>query len=308
MMKKEKPLDMEIITAYGENFLIPSETDCIGQVLKKTGEFQTNDIQRVGEYLDTIRQTKSKRKLFIDIGANIGTHSISAIKDHGFERVLAVEPSESNYRLLTANLCLSGITNRSTCIKAAASEKDGISTLFHNPNNCGDYRLNNSPQGDESENIIDKEQVHTINIFKSIKDETNGTDLNNVLCWIDTQGHEGSIIRSLRPFILKNLAVVIEFWPFGLEQQSYTFEKLANILNKPELEIAHISDKNIQKINLDELRCLWDTLRQKDTGRPEGECHTNLLIYRKRISRSKRSKVWLTQKIFKLAKALVTFK
>ena len=141
---------MEIITAYGENFLIPSETDCIGQVLKKTGEFQTNDIQRVGEYLDTIRQTKSKRKLFIDIGANIGTHSISAIKDHGFERVLAVEPSESNYRLLTATPA-KWHNKQINMHQSRSLGKDGISTLFHNPNNCGDYRLNNSPQGDESE-------------------------------------------------------------------------------------------------------------------------------------------------------------
>jgi FkbM family methyltransferase len=264
-MSQAVPMNMQIITAYGGNFLIPSETDCIGGILKRTGQFETNDIKRVGEYLDQARQAIGKRKLFIDIGANIGTHSLSALKENGYEELFAIEPSKQNYSLLTANLCLSDLMQRSYCIQAAASDHEGASTLYHNPNNCGDHRLNNNPQGNDIDSSGEGENVKTINIIHHIKERIAEKALDDVLCWVDTQGHEIPILRSIHSLMIEGLPVVIEFWPFGMERQSTTIKQLSELLRHPELKIAQINEHTIEELSIQKLETLWKKLRSKDT-------------------------------------------
>ena len=278
-MTQSKQSSVEVITAYNGCLLIPSGNDCIGNVLKNYGKFETDDIKRVGEYLDNLRNSTSKRQLFADIGANIGTHSISALKEHGYAQLLAVEPSEQNHRLLTANLCLNGLITRATCVQAAASEHEGIGILFHNPDNCGDYRLEYSPQGLIDDRLERREQVRTINVYSLLSKHLQGIDPEDALCWIDTQGHEIPILRSLKPLVNRGVAVVMEFWPYGMEQQEGTFDQLAACLDSPLLQIANITNDAIKPMGLDELKALWTDLRAADTGTPEGASYSDILIY-----------------------------
>lgn len=278
MIQSKQPA-MEVITAYGGNFLIPAGDDCIGLLLKRSGQFETDDIKRVTQYLEATQRPPSKRKLFADIGANIGTHSIAALKEHGFERLLAVEPSKENYQLLTANLCLNSLTDRATCIQAAASENDGVSTLFHNPSNCGDHRLENNPQALTNNRAEESEQVKTINLHGHLSKQLSGLEPKDALCWIDTQGHEIAILRSLQPLLERGLPAVMEFWPYGMEQQAGTFEQLAACLRNPLLQLAEITEEAIKPISLEELGQRWRDLRARDTGTPEGASYSNILIH-----------------------------
>ena len=92
-MTEPKTKKLELVNAYGGDFLIPLGDSCIGYALKSSGQFETDDINRVASFLDSVQKEPSKKSLFVDIGANIGTHSISALKDHGYRKVYAVEPS-----------------------------------------------------------------------------------------------------------------------------------------------------------------------------------------------------------------------
>jgi FkbM family methyltransferase len=278
MIQSKQP-PMEVITAYGGNFLIPAGDDCIGLLLKRSGQFETDDIKRVTQYLEATQSKPSRRKLFVDIGANIGTHSISALKEHGFERLLAVEPSQKNYQLLTANLCINSLTDRATCIQAAASEHDGVSTLFHNPSNCGDHRLESNPQALKGDGAEESEQVNTINLRSHLSKELSGLEPKDALCWIDTQGHEIPILRTLQPLLEQGLPTVMEFWPYGMEQQGGTFKQLATCLRNPLLQFAEITKDTIQPLSLEGIAQRWRDLRDGDTGTPEGASFSNLLIH-----------------------------
>jgi len=269
----------ELIPAYGGSFLIPSGNDCIGNLLKTTGQFETDDIGRVSEYLRIHSKVESKKRLFIDIGANIGTHSVAALTQYGYINLLAIEPSEDNYRLLMANLCLNGLIERVTCIQAAASDRTGQSTLFHNPSNCGDHRLHNNPNKLIADVEIDSEQVKMVNAFDFLSQYTREISLFNCLCWIDTQGHEIPILRSLQPLIELGLPTVIEFWPYGMEQQRGSIEELISILQSSRLNLAKISNTGIEPISLEELKKMWECLRQEDSGMPDDAAYCNILIH-----------------------------
>jgi FkbM family methyltransferase len=281
-MNNEIPNPLELTTAYGGNFLIPFGDTCIGKALKQTGAFETEDISRVTTYLDSKRKSLSKRSIFIDIGANIGTHSISALKEHGYKQVLAIEPSEENYRLLTANICLNGLIEQATCINAAASNHDGEETLYRNPSNCGDHRLGNDPHGDSKRNgqAIATEQVRTINIAQHLLNYTGEIQLQDSLCWIDTQGHEIPILSALKPLLDRGLAAVIEFWPYGMTRQKGSFDELEKVLKSPNLKIAHLENDKIDTISLRQLKLLWESLLSSDTEEPDGASFSNIIIFK----------------------------
>jgi FkbM family methyltransferase len=270
---------VELVTAYGGSFLIPAGDKCIGNSLKSTGQFETSDISRVSDYLDEKNEQPSSKKLFIDIGANIGTHSVSALTDHGFKQVVAIEPSKSNYRLLTANICLHGLSARASCIQAAASNHEGTKLLFHSSNNCGDYRLDNSPDEDQEETNRSNETVETINTYECLLPYTLDVKPSDALCWIDTQGHEIPILKSLQPLLASGLPVVFEFWPYGMEQQGGCIQELASILNIPNINISIITAESIRSISPEELKLLWIELRAADTTKPEGASFSNILIH-----------------------------
>jgi FkbM family methyltransferase len=274
------PKMLELTTAYGGDFLIPLGDTCIGNALKISGQFETEDIKRVTNYLDSKNKYPGKKCLFIDIGANIGTHSISALKEHGYQKVLAFEPCKANYRLLTANICLNGLTEQATCINAAASDREGIETLFHNPSNCGDHRLGNDPQGGPNIDGRATEQVKTVDIAQHLLGYTKGIKLEDSLCWIDTQGHEIPILSTLKPLLERGLPTVVEFWPYGMKQQKGSFDELKVVLNSPNLVFAHLTSESIEAISLKQLETLWDRLLAADTGKPDGASFSNIIIYR----------------------------
>jgi FkbM family methyltransferase len=297
-MKPNQDKTVELITAYGSDFLIPAGDMVIGNSLRSTGQFETIDIERVNEYLDNCNKKTSRKKLFIDIGANIGTHSISALTEHGFDQVVAIEPSESNYRLLTANLCLHGLMDRCTCIQAAASNDERIKTLFHNSTNCGDYRLDNSPDGGETDSNKNCETVKTINAYSALLPYTLNVKLSDALCWIDTQGHEIPILKSLQPFLDSGLPVVIEFWPYGMEKQGGSYQELSTILKNPKLLISTIYPDKIELLRSDKLENLWNELRAADKATPEGASFCNILIHqapgRQEVNPEERKRIKMT--------------
>jgi FkbM family methyltransferase len=270
---------MEIISASAATFIVPSGEDCIGRYIKENGRFETDDISRVISFLKEEAQCFSERRFFVDVGANIGTHTIAAIIDYGFERCLAIEPSAANYNILMANLYLNNIASRVSCIQAAASNEKQAKILYHNAFNCGDYRIGNSPHPDSEQQKSSSEIVSTIDLGEVIADKLDSCHARDILCWIDTQGHEIPILDSLLGLLGMGMPAVFEFWPYGMEQQGGQVDDLIAVLSRGDFLLANIVPRGIEKITLSEVSALWHSLRQMDNGMPEKAKFTNLLIY-----------------------------
>ncbi len=101
------------------------------------------------------------------------------------------------------------------------------------------------------------------------------------LCWIDTQGHEGHVLAGARALCASRSPIVIEFWPFGL-QQSGGYGLLREIITLGAFEIFDLShpmeQANPTRIPVETLDLMYKeylSLGEQDGGR-----HTDLLLVR----------------------------
>jgi FkbM family methyltransferase len=147
-------------------------------------------------------------KLFIDVGANIGTSTIDALLHFGFGRAVCFEPDADNVRLLRANLVLNQLDERATVHALAVSNRDGFGTLQRSPTNSGDHRFS-------TENGAGRGQVACARLDRFV--EEGAVDAGQVgLVWIDAQGHEPQILAGATRLLEAQVPVVLEYCPWLL--------------------------------------------------------------------------------------------
>lgn len=192
----------------------------IGASLKTSGAFQTDKIDEVLGFL--MQRFSFTPDLFVDIGANIGTHLVHALKTCGFILGLAFEPDPNNYALLTQNIAVNGLTEKAQAFKLALSSRSGAASFELCGSNFGDHRVRVT--GAEPSVSFGEDQRKTISVLKDAGDdffkENNLTLSSKTLMWVDTQGHEGHVFTgfSKQFSALQKPFIVCEFWPYGLER------------------------------------------------------------------------------------------
>jgi FkbM family methyltransferase len=153
----------------------------------------SGDITIVNYY---INETK-RNNTYLDIGVNIGTHSIVYSKT--FNKVLAFEPDKYNYNQSKENLMINKITNVDLCNKALGSVHSFVKTVQHNNHSRG--CINTVVTNNEA----DTEQITL--------DSLNLNDIDFIK--IDVEGNEFDVIKGATKTIQRNKPI-IEFEYNGL--------------------------------------------------------------------------------------------
>ena len=118
------------------------ESGGVGYGTFVTGTFDEEVLRRMLVQLEQHRQITTLRGMTIlEVGANIGTETVSLLKRHGAERVLAFEPDAENVRFLRANLALNGLHDRAEIHEMALSDVDATLLLESSAENWGDHRI-----------------------------------------------------------------------------------------------------------------------------------------------------------------------
>ncbi|MDW3096129.1 MAG: FkbM family methyltransferase [Gammaproteobacteria bacterium] len=206
-----------ISNCINENFIVSSSDKTIARGLFSNKEF---DLDKLTAALK-ILQFDKKHSLLIDIGANIGTICIPAIKRGYFDEAIAIEPDPFNYRLLKANVLINDLNSQIDTYNIALGKDDGEQlVLEQSVDNFGDHRIMvDENNGDSSLQKIKVKSESLDSIFDASVEK-------NVLVWMDTQGYEGYVLAGASSTISKKIPLVIEFWPFGmLRTKSYVYLK-----------------------------------------------------------------------------------
>jgi FkbM family methyltransferase len=208
-------------TGYGLMY-VPTKDLYVGAGLFSTGGI---DADAIGDALEIAEawhpEREHRRRLVVEIGANIGSTTVPALKRYGFERVVAIEPLPANVTALRLNLYVNDVAERATVLPVALSEADGEMELQVAETNSGDNRLVNTRDaaapGSYGEDRRDTVTVE-VRSWDSLVAE-GAFDVADVgLVWIDVQGHEGQVLAGASTLTEAPDPVVIEFWPYGLRR------------------------------------------------------------------------------------------
>jgi FkbM family methyltransferase len=199
-----------------------STSEYLGKCLYVDGFFEERQMKKATEVIQAMRggPPPLKGHRFIDIGANIGTATITAIKVFGAEDGIGFEPEPDNFKLFQCNLVMNDLSSRVRAFQLALSNHPGTALLELSHANCGDHRVRVAASGDEG--VFRESDRPTIKVqlarLDDLMAELNVRVGDVGLVWIDTQGHEGHVLEGATTVLSSDVPVVLEYWPYGLRR------------------------------------------------------------------------------------------
>jgi FkbM family methyltransferase len=218
-----KPNNLLLSNISDEMYLVSSSDKVIGRKTYIAGTFDFDKFEKVFKLLDTSFVPHT----LIDIGANIGTICIPAVKRGLFSCAVAFEPDPFNYSLLNKNICINGLSEKIESYNLALGEFSNSMLEFElSENNFGDHRIriiHNNGVNNESNRKTIQVRCETLDHFSK---EINP---KSTLIWMDTQGFEGFVLSGATQILQSSPPMVIEFWPYGMNRTG-SYESLKNAL------------------------------------------------------------------------------
>lgn len=188
-----------IVTGYPEQFVVETRDRGTGRMLFLTGEQDFWKLEVALAILETEKLPAPTH--LIDVGANIGTIVVPAIKRGLFTTATAIEPHPGNVRLLRTNLALNGVDDRVAVLnQAAGRESDGRLFLHEVEDDSSTHSIGTDGLPVRSSRLDDLE-------FPS-----------QSLLWMDIEGYEGHALDGAQSLLSSGIPLVAEFHPEFLAQ------------------------------------------------------------------------------------------
>lgn len=189
-----------VATAWGD-VIVETADQVVGQAVF-AGRLLDADL--LGHTLGLLGD--GERGLFLDIGANIGTATLVALRS-GFERALCFEPDATNATLLRGTLALNGLEGRVHIEECAVGSQEGRVSMARSDTNSGDHRVV----------VGDDVRIATIDALLA----EQGVAMSDIsLVWVDVQGFEGDVMLGADELLRSGVPWVIEFSPHILGGQT----------------------------------------------------------------------------------------
>lgn len=186
----------------GENFILNlhEEKEILSEIIREKGSYSYND-------LFVFRKVLPTNGVFIDVGANIGWHTMAMASYLKSGKVFSVEPESANFLLLKKNIERNNFKNV-TCIEKALSDYSGSGQLSLSGGNFGDHIL-------DPTNLLDPRPKMIVDVITGDSYFAENNDINRIdLIKIDAQGSEAKILNGLKQTIKKfDPAIMIEYSP-----------------------------------------------------------------------------------------------
>ena len=196
-------------TEEGLHYVINSSDDTIGRIVFRSRKsFDSHHLLISLKILDV------KKKVLLDVGANIGTVGLFAVKQGLVSNCIAFEPDPTNFQLLKTNVEINNLADKFELHNVAlASDKVGPLLFELSPKNFGDHRIHLSNSsglfGEEKRKVITVETNSLNHVCEKI-------NLDECILSMDTQGFEGDILSGASSLIDAGVPIITEFYPYCL--------------------------------------------------------------------------------------------
>jgi FkbM family methyltransferase len=264
---QKKEGELLAINNFNEKYIVNSNDKVIGRYLYINGSFEFDIFLHTLEIL----KNKIKTETLVDIGANIGSICIPAVKRGIFKNCLAVEPEPYNFDLLTKNIFINNLSNKIQTFNVALGQFDSQKLKFEkSENNYGDHMIkSNSTEkkyfNEDKRKIIDVET-------KTLDKITQNLDLKKTLLWIDVQGYEGFVLEGGINTLSKKPPLVIEFEPYLIKRLNSYHMLKKNLINAEYKNCYNLNSKYFFQDYKSNLHNLYNDLLKTMSA-------TNLLFF-----------------------------
>lgn len=168
----EQPADaVTTLTSGGTSvrLYLPDQEDHIQKTIRRTQAFYEADM------LEQIHERAIPDTVAIDVGANIGNHTVFLAAVCGL-RVEAFEPSPRLFAILQRNVTLNDLTDRVTLHRCAAGSIAGRGRLVAGPEaNLGQTRVQPGPAGEVD--IVPLDSLEIVGTVSVLKIDVEGMEL-----------------------------------------------------------------------------------------------------------------------------------
>jgi FkbM family methyltransferase len=253
--------ELEAPTESG-TFRFSSKDHVIGRHLFLERSFDNNKVEKAVQLATRLGCISDKNDGYlIDIGANVGTVSISLVKKGVFSRALAFEPEPKNYGFLVRNIEANMLGRSIRPLKYALSASEGELELELSRENHGDHRLQKRIA--ESHHSSCRKPVGmSVRVPVRCLDrilETIGIQYHEVkLLWMDVQGHEKYVMEGAEGLIKSGVPVVTEFWPDGLSQAGTSAQAFSRFVYTTFISVYDLSEERPQRRSSSDMSVLFD--------------------------------------------------
>lgn len=210
MLERLSPeLDMYVVDDGDTTTHLHARDSVITPWILATGSYQRAELLRVLELLDQHLPDRHGQT-FVDVGANIGTTTLYAMRSGRYDRAVCVEPVPRNCSVLLRNMEANGLKEVVTLVPEACDAVVGSVQLLVSDSNTGDHRVRRSSSAERNEGSS------TVSVASSTLEailERSGALDDVGLVWVDTQGHEPEVLSGAGRLLERAVPFVMEFWP-----------------------------------------------------------------------------------------------
>ncbi len=136
--------------------------------------------------------TPAIKDLFIDIGANRGVYSITAVKKYGYNQAIACEPNPNTLKTLRENIILNNLETKVKVVASGISDVNSKANLEYDPCHTGGATI----MKDGSESLFStRHKVAQINIQTLDSILTLDEKRRVSFIKIDVEGHEMRVLE-----------------------------------------------------------------------------------------------------------------
>ncbi len=173
--------------------------DHIGLCINYYGRYESRTLCLIGNYLEAVISGLN-RTVVLDIGANIGNHSLYF--SDLFEEVFAFEPNPRTFALLKFNAEYSCSTKNVNCFNFGLSDKNSKLFFKASKSNVGGSRIVEDPPSGRDDDIFLIE-------VKRADDFSELYDKKISLIKIDVEGHELAALLGAKSLIEMNNPIIL---------------------------------------------------------------------------------------------------
>jgi len=187
-------------------FVDPSDR-AIGASVIWHGGYQRDEFDRALAFVAAAGRLRPDT-VFLELGGNIGTHTLYAMRSRRFARAVVFEPEPHNARLLAMNLDINGLSQRVILVPKAAGAAAGRAFLHLHPRNKGAHAIGFAP----TEDGLDRVEVAVVRADDALR-ELGVAPADVGLVWMDVEGYEPQALKGLGEILARAVPMVFEFSP-----------------------------------------------------------------------------------------------